>query len=117
NKGYILGVATSDQEESTRHGLKKVGIDSYFSYFGCDTIGKPGKPNPQMAYDFCELYHLRTEEILIVGDSLSDAEFAKNAEATFVGIQNEYGCFADVTDNNSVKLIHQMDELIKLFGL
>lgn len=90
NKKYLLGVATADMEQSTRTGLDKAGILHYFDFLGFNEESKNPKPAPDMAVHFCRQMNLAPEELLIVGDSITDMEFAYNAGAHFIGIKTEY---------------------------
>lgn len=90
NKKYLLGVATADMEQSTRTGLDKAGILHYFDFLGFNEESKNPKPAPDMAVHFCRQMNLAPEELLIVGDSITDMEFAYNAGAYFIGIKTEY---------------------------
>lgn len=89
-KGYLLGIATADSRRSTVHSLKRTGLLDYFDYIGCNEGDTKSKPSPQMAYTFCGLAEIKTEELLIVGDSITDLEFAENAGAAFAGLLTEY---------------------------
>lgn len=90
DKNYILGVATADMEQSTRTGLGKAGILHYFDFIGFNEESKNPKPAPDMALHFCRQMNLAAGELLIVGDSVTDMEFASNAGAHFIGIKTDY---------------------------
>ncbi|MFW6232235.1 MAG: HAD family hydrolase [Spirochaetota bacterium] len=113
-KRYHLGVATADSLESTRHGLTRAGILHHFSFLGCDDGTHPAKPDPSMAHEFRDLHGIAEHELLIVGDSASDREFARNAGARFVGIAAAHSRFnaTDDDDDGAIEVIRTMDELI-----
>ncbi len=90
DKGYSLGVATADTEIPTKYGLEKAKIINFFDYIGCTKEGIQPKPSPDMAHHFCLDRNLLLQEILIVGDSVTDMQFADNAGANFVGIKTPY---------------------------
>ncbi len=115
-KGYILGIATSDNRISTYNSLKKVGIYHYFSYIGSDDGDTTIKPSPQIANRFCERYKIPPNEVLIVGDSVSDMEFAINANAQFVGIRSSYNDSAQFHEKN-VPVVDKTHEIIQMCGL
>ncbi|KKI89194.1 hypothetical protein WQ54_26860 [Bacillus sp. SA1-12] len=80
NRGFVLGVATADDYESTKICLKKLQVEQYFGFIGSsDRYEK--KPNPLMAEEFCRQCQLKPEEVVIVGDTIVDLTFAKNAAA------------------------------------
>ena len=113
-KRYHLGVATADSLESTRHGLTRAGILRHFSFLGCDDGTFPAKPDPSMAHEFRRLHGITEHELLIVGDSTSDLEFAGNAAARFVGIATAYNRFGPIGDEEggASVIIRSMHELI-----
>ena len=109
-KRYHLGVATADSLESTRHGLTRAGILRHFSFLGCDDGTFPAKPDPSMAHEFRRLHGIH--ELLIVGDSTSDLEFAGNAAARFVGIATAYNRLIRDEEGGASVIIRSMHELI-----
>lgn len=115
-EGYELGVATADMEYSTCNGLKKAGIFNYFSYIGFNEDDVNPKPSPDMAVSFCQKVNIKTEEILIVGDSVTDMEFADNAGAQFVGIKTDYNKYNEFIMQNKpvVENIYDIIQVMKL---
>ncbi len=118
-KRYQLGVATADSLESTYNGLTRAGILHYFSFIGCDDGTYPAKPDPSMAREFLRLHQMAADQLLIVGDSVSDRDFARNAGAQFVGITTGYNRFGVGQDNKDGVgvLIPSMHELISRCAL
>jgi len=117
-KSYKLGIATADTKESMEYSLKKADIYHYFDYFGSDDGQLKGKPDPHMALEFCKRNGFKPEELLVVGDSISDKEFAFKSGAQFLGIVNDYGAFS--SDNRAEKtfrLVRRLEEIIKVKGL
>jgi phosphoglycolate phosphatase len=118
-KRYHLGVATADSPESTRHGLTRAGILHHFSFLGCDDGTHPAKPDPSMAHAFRDLHGVAEHELLIVGDSVSDRDFARSAGARFVGVaaaHNRFGAMKD-EEGGATVVICSMDELIERCAL
>ena len=89
NKGCKLGVATADTYKATVAGLKKTGIMTYFDYLGTGDEPKP-KPETLLADMFCRQCGIGPEELLIVGDSKIDMQFAENVGARFIGIDSPF---------------------------
>ncbi|NBG88578.1 HAD family hydrolase [Isachenkonia alkalipeptolytica] len=97
-KGYILGLATADSRESTLHNLEALGIGSFFHFIGSDDGFFKGKPDPHMGETFCREFQLNPREVLYIGDSLTDMDFAENTGFHFIGIKgshNEYERFME----------------------
>lgn len=80
DRGYALGVATADDYETTKICLKKLQVEKYFGFIGTsDRYEK--KPNPSMVEAFCSQYQLKSDEVVVVGDTIVDLMLAKNAAA------------------------------------
>lgn len=109
-EGYILGIATADSKESTLHNLRVLGVEEYFQFIGSDDGYFRGKPDPHMGEEFCKRFQLKPEEVLYVGDSTTDMEFAENNGFHFIGIKsghNEYQKFL----NNNYPVIMNIGEI------
>ncbi len=115
-KGYLLGVATADLPESTRNSLKRAGILDYFDFIGADDGIMKAKPDPDMAFRFCRQVNLAKEELLVVGDSVSDYCFAKRSGAGFAGIRSSYGTLDDSPKKDFI-LVDSLETLMKEMGL
>lgn len=82
NRGLQLGIATSDQHDSTIHCLQALGIEQYFDMvLTADRVRLP-KPEPEMARIFCRKFQIAPERVAMVGDSGNDMLFAKNSGLT-----------------------------------
>ncbi|OOB76850.1 MAG: hypothetical protein BEN19_03680 [Epulopiscium sp. Nuni2H_MBin003] len=86
SKGYILGVATADRKDVTVLMLETLGIKDLFSYVGADDGITLPKPNPYMLNEFCAQNNLEPANVFMVGDTLSDMQFGKNAGAKTIAI-------------------------------
>lgn len=84
--GKKLAVVTMDNEEITRKCLKRLGIIDLFDKVYTDDGHTPVKPNPNAAIEFCKVIGVQRERTVMVGDTLTDAKFAKNAEIGFIGV-------------------------------
>lgn len=116
NQGYKLGIATADSRLSTINTLKKAKLYDYFDYIGCDEDGVAPKPSKDILLQFSGRMNLKTEEILVVGDSITDMEFAENAGAKFVGIKTDYNNHELFIEKNKVT-VEQIKDIIPLLGL
>ncbi len=84
--GYILSLATADDIYGAEQFLNKLKIADYFDeVFTFDGI-HPAKPNPYYVKTICRKYNLAPSEIIMVGDTLIDMDFAKNSNVTAVGV-------------------------------
>jgi phosphoglycolate phosphatase-like HAD superfamily hydrolase len=120
-RGYRLGIATADRQKSMFSALCRLGAIHFFDYFGSDDGETPGKPNPDMANRFCAQFDFRPDELIIVGDSISDYQFAVSTGAHFAGLITPYGSLAEAADaiesNASAVTLKTISELIEVFQL
>ncbi|MBS7525343.1 HAD family hydrolase [Fusibacter paucivorans] len=120
-KGYRLGIATADRQKSMFGALCRLGAIHFFDYFGSDDGETPGKPHPEMARKFCTQFDIKPEELIIVGDSISDYQFAVSSGAYFAGLMTPYSSLAEAIDaietNASAVTLKTINELIEVFHL
>lgn len=109
-KGYVLGIATADTTQSTLHNLSQCGVLDYFSFIGSDDGLMLPKPHPDMASRFISDHSFASDQLLIVGDSISDLRFSQNARADFVGIRAGYGELESL--NEPVTMVNNLKEII-----
>ena len=86
SKGLKLAIVTTDQPHITNQCLEKLGIGRLFDRVYTDDGQTPTKPNPHCAWDFCREFGLNREQVVMVGDTLTDMSFAKNAGIMGVGL-------------------------------
>lgn len=78
-RGIKLAVVTTDNEQITRKCLKALSIESLFDEIYTDDGHTPTKPDPFCALDFCQKYGVLPEHTCMVGDTMTDVKFARNA--------------------------------------
>lgn len=74
-----LSVVTTDNEIITHKCLELLGISDIFDEVYTDDGHIPPKPDPYCITDFCKKFHLKREDLIMVGDTMTDIAFAKNA--------------------------------------
>ncbi|MCP1122335.1 hydrolase [Bacillus sp. AFS018417] len=83
---YVIGVVTADDVDAAIHSLKMTGLYDYVDFLGADDgVNKP-KPDSDFYYMFKEKFSLNEENILMVGDTLTDIKFARNSNIKVVGV-------------------------------
>jgi len=114
NEGYILGLATADSKESTLDNLKRLGIKDCFHFIGSDDGFYRGKPDPHMGESFCEAHGMVPEEVLYVGDSVTDMVFAEECGFHFIGIKGTNNSWEEFRDKGylTVKNLNELETLI-----
>ncbi len=87
--GIKTAVVTSDEPKMTEYCLNILKIRDYMDEVYADNGVNPSKPDPYYIDIFCEKYGLLKSEIMMVGDTPCDIEFAKNGGALAVGVAKE----------------------------
>ena len=85
-QGKRLAVVTTDNLEITKKCLEKLGVLELFDRVYTDDGVYPTKPDPYCVLDFCERFGLSREEVVMVGDTVTDVRFAENAGISVIGI-------------------------------
>lgn len=80
-KGYRLGVASSDNEQSIRQTARRFGFDQYLHYVAGYDSGFGIKPEPGMVLGFCAATGLDPHEVAVVGDNNHDMHMGRRAGA------------------------------------
>ena len=86
DRNIRIGLATADNKNNTEKCLKKMHIYEYFDYIGCDDSTVRPKPCADMFDIFCEKYNLKSDEVIICGDTVNDMIFAGNCKAHSAGV-------------------------------
>ena len=83
DRGYILGIVTTDNQESTDLFLSRMGIKEYISFIRTKDSEIHPKPNPEAIKEFCREYGFSSNEVAVVGDTIVDMEFAHQGKAGY----------------------------------
>lgn len=81
-----LAIVTTDNKEITLKCLRKLGIEELFDKIYTDDGKMPTKPNPYCITDFCKNTGISPKNIVMVGDTMTDMHFAKNAGITAIAL-------------------------------
>lgn len=84
--GIKLAVVTTDNYEITHKCLKKLEIEELFDKVYTDDGKTPVKPDPYCVFNFSEFTGIEKDKIIMVGDTMTDVCFAKNAGIPCVGV-------------------------------
>ncbi len=112
-QGKKLAVVTTDNELITRKCLASLGILELFDKIYTDDGINPTKPDPYCAFDFCRFCGVDKDKMLMVGDTLTDVRFAKNAGISAIGLarsEENRAILAEHTDT----VIRDMSELLNI---
>ncbi len=85
-RGFVLGIATNDNEAPAKAQLQAAGIIEYFDFLAGYDSGHGGKPATGMQRAFCAASGLAPENVAMVGDSLHDMTSGRDARMTTIGV-------------------------------
>lgn len=115
NNGIKLGIISGKFRYRIEETLMREGLLNIFDYiFGGEDVACQ-KPNPEGIIKVIECSKLKPNEILYIGDSLTDAETAKNAGVTFIATLTGVTKKEDFNNFNVYRYIDKISELIDLF--
>lgn len=80
-RGFLLGVASSDNERSIRETARRFGFLDHLDYIAGYDSGFGCKPEPGMVLGFCRLTGLQPSEVAVIGDNNHDLHMAAAADA------------------------------------
>ena len=83
DRGYVLGVVTTDTTESTELFLSKMRIKEYISFLRTKDTSAHQKPNPEAIREFCSEYGFDSSEVAVIGDTLVDMEFGHQGKVGY----------------------------------
>lgn len=87
--GIRLCVATTDNAVMTQKCLEKLNvIDMFERIYTADGKTAP-KPSPEIMNKYCNETKIPKEKIIMVGDTLTDIRFARNAGVSVICVGNE----------------------------
>ena len=78
-RGYKLGVASSDNERSIRQTARRFGFIDYLDYIAGYDSGFGIKPEPGMVLGFYAATGLSPAQVAVVGDNNHDLHMGRNA--------------------------------------
>lgn len=85
-RGRRLAVVTTDNASITAKCLEKLGIADVFDKVYTDNGQTPVKPAPWCAKDFLNRCGIAPQNALMVGDTMTDVRFARNAGISAIGV-------------------------------
>ncbi len=107
DQNISMAVCTNKQERLSNDLLRKIGIYDYFEYVaGSDTFDYC-KPDPRHLTSVIEILHGDIKKSIMIGDSETDANAAREAEIPIILLEDGY------TEKNKDEIYH--NHLIKDF--
>lgn len=111
NNGCNLVVYSNKPQKILDECIEHFFSDIEFKYIVGDSFKYPPKPNLSWFNDFMKENNINKDEIIYVGDSEFDLNFAKNAGIACVILKYGYGNYKNIKENDRVKLIDNFKEL------
>lgn len=91
-RGVAIGIVTNDDTQSTKICLDAIGISDQVLFLRTKDSNCKRKPNPQAVKQFCDLFHLKREQVAVVGDTNADMRFAERGKVGYkVGLLSGSG--------------------------
>ena len=106
-KNISMAVCTNKQEHLAVDLLKKIGIYDFFEYIAGHNTFDYCKPDPRHLTSVVEILDGDLKKTLMIGDSETDANAAKNADIPVILLEDGY------TEKNTTEIYH--NHLIKDF--
>ena len=103
-QGKLLALVTTDNPAITEKCLKGLGIHHLFDMIYTDDGSTPTKPDPWCANALCQRFGLQKQRVVMVGDTMTDVRFARNAGIAVVGLAR--------TEKNRAALLPVADGVI-----
>lgn len=109
--GIAMGIVTNKPEQFVAPLLAHVGIERFFSAIvGGDTVS-PRKPDPAPLYYALEQMKRSREDVVFVGDSVSDITAARRAGFPVICLSYGYNHGRDIRDDDPDAVIDSLAEL------
>ena len=101
--GKLLFLVTTDNPKMTDRCLRALKIRDLFDLFFCNDGIHPAKPSAYAVGGILQLCKLKNTDVCMVGDTVTDMKFAKNAAITSVcvGSKENARSMADYTFQNA----------------
>ena len=106
-KNISMGVCTNKQEHLAIDLLKKIGINQFFEYVAGHNTFEYCKPDPRHLTSVIEILGGDIKKTLMIGDSETDANAAKNAGIPVILLEDGY------TEKKTTEIYH--NHLVKDF--
>ncbi len=115
-RGMSIFLVTTDCSEITEKCLDELGIKEYFDEVYTDDGVLPSKPDPYYINEIIKKYGFNRNELLMVGDTVTDMEFAKNGKISAVGVAGD--CDGRrVLENYTGAVVGNISQLTKLLDV
>lgn len=106
---YFIGIATLKREEFAKDIVKELNLQNYFNVIsGIDENDKLKKSD--IIKKCMDIFNVKSEETILVGDSEYDLEGAREAKIHFLGVSYGFG-FTSIDTENVDGFVHSADKI------
>lgn len=111
---YPVAIASNKIKETVVRGVTHCGLAEYIDVIiGCDQICEP-KPSPQCILEACKELYCSHDDVIYVGDSVTDIQAAKNMAAYSVAVLFDEANVENLLAEKPCRTIHQLNELMDI---
>lgn len=111
---YALAVMSNKVSDIVKMGLKKFDLEEYFEVIiGSEDIAE-AKPSPQGLLKACEMLYHGHDDMIYVGDSVSDIQATKNMAGYSVGFTLDSKRESELNKAKPCACINKMTDLITI---
>lgn len=115
SSGTRIGCVTNKPEHLSRSLLGALALAPLFDVIvGGDTLALK-KPQPEPIHHACRVLDLRAEDVVYVGDSMTDCRAAAAAGVPMVAVTYGYNGGADLTQASCAAIIDSLEALPEAF--
>lgn len=108
----ILGIISNKPTYLLNPLLKKLNISNCFQFvIGSDTFNIH-KPNPKIIYPVLKNENIPKSNIILVGDSITDAKLAQNSHVPFIGITTGSTSSEELSKYPNLSIINSFGNLL-----
>ena len=111
--GFNLAVVTNKPQE---HAIKitKTLFPGYFKYVFGNSMRHPKKPDPCLTNLVINLFDVKKNEVIYIGDSDVDIQTAKNAKVKSIGVAWGFRGARELKDSGADYVVDQADEILEV---
>ena len=112
-----MGVCTNKQENLAVDLLKQIKIYDYFEYVAGSNIFDYCKPDPRHLTNVIEIMQGDVKKSIMIGDSETDADAAKNAGIPFILLEDGYTekKVSEIHHDHLIKNFDNIEEIINIY--
>ena len=110
-EGYTLGLVSSKSSSAVALGNEILGFSSYFDVVICLDNVEHHKPHPEGILKACDQLKASYDDVIYVGDSVTDVEAGKNAYVYTIGLVFEEKRKQILLDSKPNQVIHDLLEI------